>query len=92
MNNKYHEPIKHSCFKDEFIPTKAPPRQFANPKTLKGITPKSLGAKISYNERQGKARHVRIQMPDDTEYELNFPPDAKDDQILMLTMEYWRII
>lgn len=68
----------------------------------KAATPKQLGATISYEVVEtplGREayKHIRITIPEtkdetEDEYELNFPLDSKDEDILNTPLHYWRII
>lgn len=60
------------------------------------VTPKELGAKITFKEKRGKGnrtyQHIRIELENNDEYEVNFGPDATDEEILNLPIRNWRII
>lgn len=62
----------------------------------KNSTPRELGATISQNYFRGhgpnKYRHVVIELPDKTEFELNFAPEDTEDKMLDTPIRDWRII
>lgn len=62
---------------------------------IQPLSPRSIGAQITYNEvhQDGREpyRHVRIEAQGD-EYELNFPIEADEQEVLTTLLAHWRII
>lgn len=57
------------------------------------LSARDAQAVITHDESiQGKYRHVRIQIPDETEYQLNFAMEATEADILATQMNAWRVI